>query len=105
VRAYIEDPLVYNGRTAARLGNELLRAMQRVTAEASRITLPIMILQGGADRLVDPEGARTLYETVGSSDKTLKVYDGLYHEVFNEPEHDEVLNDVEAWLGKHLDAV
>ena len=101
VRAYIDDPLVYNGKTTARLGYELLKAMQRVTTESSRITLPIMILQGGADRLVDPNGARILYDTIGSSDKTLKIYDGLYHEVYNEPEHDEVLGDVEAWLEKH----
>jgi len=102
VRAYIDDPLVYNGKTTARLAYELLKAMQRVTEEASRITLPMMILQGGADRLVDPNGARILHDTVGSSDKTLKVYDGLYHEVYNEPERDLVLNDVETWLEGHL---
>ncbi|MEA3239491.1 MAG: alpha/beta hydrolase [Candidatus Bipolaricaulota bacterium] len=101
VRAYVDDPLVYNGKTTARLAYELVRTMQRVTTEASRMTLPIMILQGGADRLVDPDGARILYDMIGSSDKTLKVYDGLYHEVYNEPEHDQVLSDVEAWLEKH----
>jgi len=101
VRAYIDDPLVYTGKTTARLGYELVSAMQRVTAEASRITLPIMILQGGSDRLVDLNGARILYDTVGSSDKVLKLYDCLYHEVYNEPEHDLVLSDVETWLEKH----
>jgi len=101
VRAYVDDPLVYNGKTTARLAYELVRTMQRVTTEASQMTLPIMILQGGADRLVDPDAARILYDTIGSSDKTLKVYDGLYHEVYNEPEHDQVLSDIEAWLEKH----
>jgi len=103
VRAYVNDPLVYNGKTTARLGYELLKAMQRVTTEASHITTPILILQGGADRLVDPNGARILYDTVSSSDKTLKVHDGLYHEVYNEPEHEQVLGDVEAWLETRLD--
>jgi len=102
VRAYIDDPLVYTGKTTARLGYELVKAMQRVTAQAPRITLPMMILQGGADRLVDLDGARMLYDTIDSSDKTLKVYDGLYHEVYNEPERDQVLGDVEAWLEEHL---
>jgi len=105
VRAYVDDPLVYTGKTTARLAYELVKAMQRVTTEASRITLPMMILQGGADRLVDPDGARILYDTIGSSDKTLKVYDGLYHEVYNEPEHDLVLGDVEAWLEKHTSSL
>ena len=102
VRAYIDDPLVYAGKTTARLAYELVKTMQRVTAKASRMTLPIMILQGGADRLVDPDGARMLYDTIGSSDKTLKIYDNLYHEVYNEPERDQVLGDVEAWLEEHL---
>jgi alpha-beta hydrolase superfamily lysophospholipase len=102
VRAYIDDPLVYTGKTTARLGYEMIRAMQRVTAGASRITLPMIILQGGADRLVDPNGARMLYDTIGSSDKRIKVYDNLYHEVYNEPERDQVLGDVEAWLEEHL---
>lgn len=98
VRAYIDDPLVYTGKTTARLGYELIEAMQRVMTEAAQITLPMMILQGGADRLVDPNGARILYDTIGSTNKTLKIYDNLYHEVYNEPEYDQVLGDVEAWL-------
>ena len=102
VRAYINDPLVYTGKTTARLAAEVLKAMHRVIAEAAGITLPIMILQGGADRLVDPAGARMLYEKVGASDKTIKTYDGLYHEVFNEPEHDQVLTDVGAWIEDHV---
>jgi len=85
-------------KTTARLAAELLKAMKRVGVDASKITLPILIVQGGDDRLVDPDGTQTLHDTVGSVDKTLKIYDGLYHEVFNEPEHHKVLGDVEAWL-------
>lgn len=56
----------------------------------------------GADRLVDPSGARMLHEKVSSPDKTLIVYEGFFHEVFNEPEHDRVLSDIGQWLGGHL---
>jgi len=56
----------------------------------------------GADKLVDPAGARMLHDLVGSADKTLKVYEGLYHKVYNEPEHEQVLRDVESWLEKRL---
>lgn len=104
VEAYVNDPLVHTGKTTARLAAEMLNAMRRVTEDANTITLPLMIVQGSEDKLVDPAGARMLYETVSSDDKTLKIYDGLYHEVFNEPEHAEVLGDVEAWLDAHLDA-
>ncbi|MCL5807077.1 MAG: lysophospholipase [Deltaproteobacteria bacterium] len=102
VKAYLADPLVCRGKMTARLGAEMLRAMERVGVEADRIRLPLLILQGGADRLVDPSGARLLYEKAASPDKKLIVYEGFYHEVFNEPEHDRVLSDVEQWLEGHL---
>jgi acylglycerol lipase len=102
VSAYVNDPLVFHGKTPARLAAELLKAMLRVSGEAHRITLPIMVVQGGEDRLVDPAGAQMLHDRVGSRDKTLRVYEGLYHEVFNEPERDRVLNDVASWLEAHI---
>ena len=98
VQAYLNDPLVYTGKITARLAAELLKAMKRAEVDASKITLPILIAQGSEDRLVDPDGAQMLHDTVGSVDKTLKIYDGLYHEIFNEPEHHKVLGDIETWL-------
>jgi len=102
VRAYETDPLVYRGKMTPRLGSEILKAMRSVGTEASRIGLPILILQGSADRLVDPSGAQMLNDRVTSPDKRIILYEGLYHEVFNEPEHDRVLKDVETWLETHL---
>jgi acylglycerol lipase len=102
VQAYVNDPLVYTGKMTARLAAELLKAVQRVQTEAAKITLPLLIVQGSEDKLVDPAGAQLLYDTVSSIDKTLKVYEGYYHEVFNEPEHEQVLGDVEAWLEQRL---
>ena len=102
VKAYVTDPLVYTGKITARLAAEMLRAMQRVTDEVGTISLPMIIVQGKADKLVDPAGAQMLYDKASSMDKTLKMYDGLYHEVFNEPEREQVLADVEDWLESHL---
>jgi len=102
VQAYVSDPLVFKGKTTARLAAEMLKAMQYVSAAATKITLPIMIVQGSADKLVDPAGAQMLYDLVSSADKEIRIYDGFYHEVFNEPEHDNVLRDVEIWLKSHL---
>jgi alpha-beta hydrolase superfamily lysophospholipase len=102
VQAYVNDPLVHRGKMTARLAAEMLKAMQTITAQAARITLPILIVQGSADRLVNPDGARMLYDGASSVDKEIKIYDGFYHEVFNEPEHDKVLRDVEVWLEAHL---
>jgi alpha-beta hydrolase superfamily lysophospholipase len=104
VEAYVDDPLVHIGRLTARLGVESLKAQQRVEAEAAQIALPVLIVQGGADRLVDPAGAQMLYDTIRSRsrDKTLKVYDGFHHELHNEPGRAQVLGDVEAWLEAHI---
>jgi acylglycerol lipase len=101
VRAYVEDPLVFHGKTPARTAAELLKAIERVTAEAHKITLPFVIVQGSADRLVNPAGAQMLYDEAASADKTIYAYEGLYHEVHNEPERARVLHDVETWLEAH----
>ncbi len=98
VDAYNADPLVFHGKMPARLSAEMLRAMARVTAEAGKISLPVFILQGGGDKIVDPAGAPMLYEKVSSKDKTLKVYEGLYHEVHNEPERGKLFEDLEGWF-------
>ncbi len=102
VDAYVNDPLVYRGKTTARLGAELLETMQYITEHASDIRLPVLLLQGGEDRIVDADCAQFFYDLVGSQDKTIRVYDGLYHEVFNEPEHEQVLEDVRSWIEAHL---
>ena len=102
VNAYVNDPLVFHGKTPARLAAEMLKAMMRVTAEKEKITLPFIVVQGGADKLVDPGGAQMLYDNAGSKDKTLKIYQGLYHEVHNEPEREVMFKDVESWLVAHV---
>ena len=102
VEAYVNDPLVFHGKTPARLAAEMLSAMMRITAEASTIKLPFIVVQGSKDILVDPSGAQMLYDEATSEDKTIKIYDGLFHEVFNEPERDRVLKDVETWLEAHI---
>jgi alpha-beta hydrolase superfamily lysophospholipase len=58
VQAYVNDPLVFHGKTPARMGAEMLSAMQRISVEAGKITLPIIVVQGGDDKLVDPAGAQ-----------------------------------------------
>jgi len=54
------------------------------------------------DHQAELAGAQRLFDGVGSADKEIRIYDGLYHEVFNEPEHDKVLRDIEIWLEAHL---
>lgn len=98
VCAYVSDPFVYRGKIRARLGIELIKAMETLQRQMSKICLPILVMHGTADRLSDSEGSKILYERANSRDKTLKLYKGFYHEIFNEPECQQVFADVEAWL-------
>jgi len=103
VDAYRNDPLVHTGKLSARLGAELLAAAAGFPQGAATLRLPVLIVHGDDDRLVDVEGSRRLLGWLGSSDKTLREYAGLYHEVFNEPERDQVLDDVAGWLDERVD--
>ncbi|MGM0574181.1 MAG: alpha/beta hydrolase [Myxococcota bacterium] len=97
VAAYDADPLVLRAATA-RWYVEFLEAQERILAGAGRIDRPMLVLQAGDDRLVDPAATRRFFERLGSEDKTFVPYEGLYHEIFNEPERDRVLGDLRGWL-------
>ena len=102
VDAYNNDPLVFRTPIRARLGAEMLDAMDRVDAGLPSLRVPLLVMQGTADGLVDPGCGPHVYDRAGSIDKTLKMYDGLWHEIFNEPEREHVLDDLTAWLGTHF---
>jgi acylglycerol lipase len=98
VEAFKNDPLVFHDRFPVRTGAEILRAAKRIQMNMEQLRLPLLILQGGKDYVTDAEGARLLAARAGSTDKTLRLYPGLYHEVFSEPEREQVLADTLAWL-------
>lgn len=101
VAAYLADPLVYTGKMSARLAAEMFDGMAYVRERAATISLPLLLLHGAEDRATAPEGSRFLAEHVSSADRELKLYPGLFHEIFNEPERDSVIADVTGWIGKH----
>ncbi len=103
VDAYDNDPLVYRGKIPARMGAEALNVMERyLSPRLGEIKPPLLIMHGGEDRLSNKEGSVFLYQGAASPDKTLKIYEGLYHEIYNEPERAQVFADIEAWLARHL---
>jgi alpha-beta hydrolase superfamily lysophospholipase len=96
------DPLNYHGRVLARTGAELLRAGAAVRPRLSALRTPFLVLHGTADRLASPAWSRRLYDRAAAPDKTLRLYEGLYHETFHEPERDQVLADLADWLRSRL---
>jgi acylglycerol lipase len=101
VEQFANDPLVFHGRIPCRTGAEILAAAPRLLRSAPRIRLPLLILQGTGDVVVDFRGAEELHRRAGSPDKTLKLYPGLYHDLVNEPERQQVLDDLVEWLDAH----
>ncbi|TGL77139.1 alpha/beta hydrolase [Leptospira yasudae] len=102
VEAYVKDPLVH-GMASAYLGNMLLNSEEPILANAGKIKLPIYVFHGKEDYIADSTGSEAFFEVVGSQDKSLKIYEGLYHETMNERIEDrtKVLNDLKKWFDSH----
>jgi alpha-beta hydrolase superfamily lysophospholipase len=105
VAAYINDKLNYTAGVKARMGRQFVLGTRSVLGRAPSLKLPILVIQGEADRLVSPAGTYAAFAAFGSADKTLKKYPGLYHEVLNEPEQDEILALICEWLNMRLKSV
>jgi len=99
---YDSDPLVYHGKLPARQGREINKAVNSIQKRMESVLLPLLILHGTGDSLVDMKGSKQLHARAGSTDKTLKLYKGFYHEVLNERGRNQVLADIVAWLNTHL---
>lgn len=92
------DPLIHQENGPVRTGAELLGAMERIQENAEKLTVPLLALHGTADVSTTPEGSKQLVERARSKDKTLKLYDGLVHDLLHEPEKAQVIADIVAWL-------
>lgn len=102
VRAYERDPLNHRGLLPARTVAELATGTAGLPERLPSLRLPILTLYGTADRLVSTTGSALVEACCGSSDCTVRGYDGLYHELLNEPERDRVLGDVADWIEARL---
>ena len=101
VRTYVEDPRVFHGKLPARTVSELVQSAQTMPERVSAITLPLLVMVGTGDEVVPPTAARMIEAGASSEDKRLIEYEGLFHEILNEPEQDRVMDDLVAWLDAH----
>lgn len=97
------DPLNYHGRMPIRTASELLDAGHRVAGEAERLALPLLILHGAADEVALPSGSVRLFVAAGSANKTLCLFNGLYHDLAHEPEQAHVIREIGDWIHETLD--
>lgn len=102
VRDYCTDPLNFHGKVPVRLVSELFSSADRIAPRLNTLTVPLLVLHGGSDPAAAPDGARMIFRSATSKDKSIMVYEGLRHEIFNEPEKDAVLADVLAWITERI---
>jgi len=104
VAAMKADPLIVHTAGASNTIAEMVRADERLKADFPKITLPLLILHGTADKATRPHGSQQFYEAAGSVDKEINLYEGHFHDLFNDLGKEEVLKDVADWITARLPA-
>ena len=102
VAAMNADPLIAHETQPTRTMAELARADERLGREFGLITLPVLILHGTGDKVTKPSGSQQFFDEAGSSDKTLKLYDGHYHDLLNDVGKEQVMADIRRWISDRL---
>ncbi len=102
VEKYNSDPLNYRGGIPAATGAAMNAAIREVHANTGKYNLPVRIMYGTEDRLADPRGSQLLYAGFSSTDKTLVPYENLYHEILNEPEKEQIMEECLEWINARM---
>ncbi|KAF8052326.1 hypothetical protein N665_1572s0007 [Sinapis alba] len=100
--AKYSDPLVYTGFIRARTGYEILRLGSHLLENLNKIKVPFLVLHGTADTVTDPKGTQRLYDEASSSDKSIKLFDGLLHDLLFEPERGIIAGVILDWLNRRV---
>lgn len=98
VRAMNADPLIAGETQPTNTVAEMVRADERLKDGFARFTVPLLILHGTADRATRPSGSKLFHEKAGSRDKTLKLYEGHYHDLLRDLGKEAVLADIKSWI-------
>jgi alpha-beta hydrolase superfamily lysophospholipase len=96
------DPLIPHMLAPSQTAAELIRADEKLGGEFQQLTLPLFIMHGTGDKAASPHGSQHFYDAAGSEDKTLKLYEGHYHDLLNDVGKEKVINDIGVWISEHL---
>ena len=102
IEQYENDPLVYRGGIPARTGATTNEAICFIQENLHRFSLPCYLANGSQDKIVDPTVSQVIHDRCSSPDKTVRVYNGLYHQILTEPEKEQVMDDMLTWMGARL---
>jgi alpha-beta hydrolase superfamily lysophospholipase len=96
------DPLIAKESQPAETAAEMLKAAERLKANMPTFTVPVLIIHGTADKATRPAGSQYFHDHAGSADKTLRLYDGHFHDLLNDVDKEKVMSDVQAWLDARI---
>jgi alpha-beta hydrolase superfamily lysophospholipase len=102
LQAIEADPLTRGETQPAITVASMARGNERLRREMPRVTLPVLILHGTQDKATLPAGSQEFFTRAGSTDKTLKLYDGRFHDLLSDLGKDAVMADITAWIDEHL---
>lgn len=102
VEAMNNDPLIAHETQPTQTLAEMVRADERLKKAFDQFTLPLLILHGTADKATKPSGSQLLYDSASSKDKTIKLYEGAYHDLLNDTDKEIVMKDIQNWIDKHI---
>ena len=104
VEAMNDDPLIKNETQPTSTMAAMVRANERLKKEFPLIKLPVLILHGTADKVTKPSGSQFFYDTAGSTDKTIRLYEGHYHDLLSDVDKEKVMADIISWIDTRLKA-
>src|SRR5262245_21408324 len=104
VEAMNDDPLIKNETQPTSTMAAMMRTDERLKQEFPLIKLPVLILHGAEDKVTKPSGSQFFYDTAGAADKTIKLYEGGYHDLLADIDRDKVMGDIKAWIDARLKA-
>lgn len=102
VKAMNDDPLIDNEAQPTATVAALAIADDRIRAEFSKFQLPLLIMHGTKDHATKHEGSEEFYAKAGSKDKTLKLYEGYYHDLLNDTGKEQPMADILGWIEARL---
>ena len=103
VQALKDDPLVGDETQPTETLAAMLRGDERLkNGGFGKITIPVLILHGTEDKVTKPSGSQDFYDHAGSADKTLKLYEGHYHDLLNDVDKELVMADIQAWIDERI---
>ena len=105
VESMNNDPLIQGESEPTQTASVMIDASRRLNKEFPLIKLPVLILHGTDDKATNPSGSQFFYDTAGSTDKTLKLYEGHYHDLLNDVDKEVVMADITGWIDARVPAI